>query len=42
MRDRVRMQESRRTQTILVRESNFDNIIHNDLIRIEKEWQEDN
>ena len=41
IRDRVQYQESRKTETFSVRESNFDNITHNDLIRIEKEWQED-
>ena len=29
------------TQITSVKESNFDNITHDDLIRIEKEWQED-
>ena len=27
---------------ILVKENDFDNITHNDLIQIEKEWIEDN
>ena len=41
IRDRVQYQESRRPQITSVKDSNFDNITHDDLIRIEKEWQED-